>query len=149
MTEDQGPVQVHEERFVIANRPDEIELAQRRLLESICRGHRDESDCFALRLAMEEAFGNAFKHGNDEDPDKTVRVAYRLDADSVIIDVEDQGPGFDWSSVPDPTTSENIEIPSGRGIMLMRAFMTDVQFLGNGNRVRMTYQWPDRSEQKA
>ena len=55
------------------------------------------------------------------------------------LEIEDEGEGFDPRSVPDPTTVENVEIPSGRGIILMRAFMTDVRFFPPGNRLRMTY----------
>ncbi len=53
--------------------------------------------------------------------------------------VQDEGVGFDPAAVPDPTRPENVDIPSGRGIMLMRAYMTEVEFDPPGNRVRMTY----------
>jgi serine/threonine-protein kinase RsbW len=57
----------------------------------------------------------------------------------VAIVVEDEGVGFDPAAVPDPTRPENVDIPSGRGIMLMRAYMTEVEFDPPGNRVRMTF----------
>lgn len=92
-------------------------------------------DVFGCRLALEEALVNAIKHGNDNDPDKKVRVECHLGADRFTIEIEDEGPGFEPEDVPDPTAEENLEKPSGRGIMLMRAFMTRVDYQGRGNRV--------------
>jgi serine/threonine-protein kinase RsbW len=69
-------------------------------------------------------------------------VRCTLDRGRLEIEVEDQGEGFDPRSVPDPTAEENIEIPSGRGIMLMRAYMTSVEYLPPGNRLRIVYDRP-------
>ena len=63
-------------------------------------------------------------------------------ADSIEIDIEDQGAGFDPETIPDPTAEENIEIPAGRGIVLMKSFMTDVTFHPPGNRVFMRFNRP-------
>jgi len=96
-----------------------------------------ESTAFAVKLAMEEGINNAIRHGNGYDPNKTVEVAYEIDAGKVVIVVTDQGQGFDPAGVPDPTIDENIEKPSGRGIMLMRRYMDEVCFNERGNQVRM------------
>jgi serine/threonine-protein kinase RsbW len=58
------------------------------------------------------------------------------------VEIEDRGPGFDPGAVPDPTLEQNLEIPSGRGLMLMRAYMTSVTFNPAGNRVRLLYRRP-------
>jgi serine/threonine-protein kinase RsbW len=92
-------------------------------------------DVFGCRLALEEALVNAIKHGNQNDPRKSVRVVCRIAPDRFVVEIEDEGPGFDPEDVPDPTSEENLEKPSGRGIMLMRAFMTRVDYQGRGNRV--------------
>ena len=94
-------------------------------------------DVFGCRLALEEALVNAIKHGNDNDPRKSVRIACRIGHDRFEIEIEDEGPGFEPEDVPDPTAEENLEKPSGRGIMLMRAFMTHVEYLGRGNIVSL------------
>ena len=99
----------------------------------------NQAACFAVRTAVEEAVSNAIRHGNNEDPDRTVTIEYAADEASVVIDVQDQGLGFEPGSVPDPTRPENVDIPSGRGIMLMQVYMTEVEFRPPGNRVRMTY----------
>jgi serine/threonine-protein kinase RsbW len=95
----------------------------------------DDRDVFGVRLAIEEALVNAIKHGNRMDPNKTVRVFCRVCHKKIRIEVEDQGEGFRPDEVPDPTADENLERPCGRGIMLMRAFMTLIEYNATGNRV--------------
>jgi len=129
-------------RFVLTSAREEIERAEKSLLLAIERQQYDRSSLFAIRLALEEALTNAFKHGNKGDPSKTVRVHCDIQFDAVTIDVIDEGSGFDPDAVPDPTESENLEIPSGRGLTLMRAYMTEVQILPPGNRVKMKYVRP-------
>jgi serine/threonine-protein kinase RsbW len=107
-----------------------------RELEARDYGH---SAGWAIHLALEEALTNAFHHGNKNDPGKAVHFACTIGQSTAAFEIQDQGPGFDPDSVPDPTHDENIEIPSGRGIMLMRAYMDDVEFLPPGNKLRMVY----------
>lgn len=95
----------------------------------------NDRDVFGIRLAMEEALVNAIKHGNRMDPKKSVRIACRISHRKIRIEIEDQGSGFQPESVPDPTADENLERPCGRGIMLMRAFMTLIEYNEAGNRV--------------
>ena len=97
-----------------------------------------EGVCFAIRLALEEALSNAIKHGNCYDPAKKIKVCAELDQRRASVSVADEGEGFDPADVPDPTADENIEKPSGRGIMLMRAYMDDVVYNRRGNEVRIT-----------
>lgn len=94
-------------------------------------------DVFGVRLALEEALVNAIKHGNKMDPNKTVHVWWQVDDEHVRVDIEDQGPGFDVTQVPDPTEEENLDKPGGRGIMLMRAFMNLVEYNSTGNRLTL------------
>jgi len=120
--------------------PSDFESARRVegfLLGAIARHHYSEVSSFAVRLAVEEAVTNAIKHGNRLDPAKTITIDLDVDGRQVAISVTDQGGGFDPSGVPDPTTDENIEKPSGRGIMLMRAYMDRVEYSPVGNQVRM------------
>ncbi|MDA0974944.1 MAG: ATP-binding protein [Phycisphaerales bacterium] len=98
-----------------------------------------ESELFAIRLAVEEAVANGINHGNRRDPNKRVALTCRVDSSEVFVVVEDEGEGFDPGAVPDPTDEANIEIPSGRGLMLMGAYMSDVRYVPPGNRVEMTY----------
>lgn len=107
------------------------------LLDQLGQCQWTEEDTFGIHLAVEEALMNAIKHGNQRDPSKQVHVEYRVSGQVVQIEVEDEGEGFDPDEVPDPTLEENLELPSGRGLMLMRTFMTRVEFNTKGNRVMM------------
>jgi serine/threonine-protein kinase RsbW len=120
-----------------------IDQAVKDLLAALGRHGYSESSTFAVRLAVEEALANAFRHGNKGKPDDTpVRLEWAVSPGRVRVIVQDRGSGFDPASVPDPTLDENLEMPSGRGLMLMRAYMTSVGFNDAGNRVEMTYAKP-------
>ncbi len=102
------------------------------------------SALFAIRLAIEEAITNAFEHGHEKlDPSTPIRVEYAVTKYAVEVAIEDQGPGFSPSTLPDPTLQENLSKPSGRGVMLMQAYMTDVHFNNTGNRVKLRYIRPN------
>lgn len=105
-----------------------------RLLEELNYPSRD---VFGVRLALEEALANAMKHGNGMDPTKTVRIGCRIGPDKLRIEIEDEGQGFALNEVPDPTEEENLDKPSGRGIMLMQAFLTLVEYNDVGNCVTL------------
>jgi serine/threonine-protein kinase RsbW len=92
-----------------------------------------EKDRFGVRLAIDEAIANAIKHGNKQARDKWVWVRYRVTPESVLASVEDQGPGFNPEDVPDPLAPENLERGSGRGLFLMRSYMTWVRHNERGN----------------
>jgi serine/threonine-protein kinase RsbW len=97
-----------------------------------------DRDIFSIKLALEEALINAIKHGNQMDRNKSVHISYRITADRFDVTVTDEGRGFDPNDVPDPTAVENLERPSGRGLMLMRHYMTEVCYNSAGNSVSMT-----------
>ena len=94
-------------------------------------------DSFGIHLAAEEALVNAIKHGNKQDPNKSVHVDMRVSKQQVQIHITDEGPGFNPEAVPDPTLDENLDVPSGRGVMLIKAYMTEVEYNEQGNSVRM------------
>ncbi len=96
-----------------------------------------EQDIFGIHLAVEEAVVNAIKHGNQNDRSKKVHISYEVTPSRLRIQIEDEGQGFNPDEVPDPTDDDNLELPSGRGLMLMRNFMTTVDFNERGNRVIM------------
>ncbi len=124
----------------IANTREDIERAEGALLGALERFGYADAARFAVRLALEEALVNAFRHGHKNLPaDTTVRFEFSVAHDSVLMDIEDKGPGFDPGKVKDPTLDENLEIPTGRGLLLMRAYMASVEYLGKGNRVRMVF----------
>ena len=97
----------------------------------------DDREIFSIKLALEEALVNAIKHGNQMDRSKKVRISYRVTADRFDIHITDEGKGFDPEDVPDPMAVENLERPCGRGLLLMRSYMTEVVYQDKGRAVRM------------
>lgn len=95
-------------------------------------------DIFAVHLATEEAFLNAVKHGNKNDPNKKVKVEYEIHPDRVDITITDDGDGFSPDSVPDPRDTENLYKPQGRGLLLINAYMDIVEYNDKGNCLHMT-----------
>jgi len=109
---------------------DEV-LVQLRLL------NWSDKAIFAVNMAMEEALVNAIEHGNKMDPKKMVDFACFLKHDKIRIEVEDEGEGFAPTELPDPRDEEYIDIPSGRGVLLIHGFMSSVEYNERGNRIVM------------
>ncbi|MFO0918229.1 MAG: ATP-binding protein [Planctomycetaceae bacterium] len=127
------PHEQHE--VVIASDTTAGQAVQEQIVQRLEELQFPARDVFGVRLALEEGIVNAIKHGNQLDPAKSVRIWWQVSADAVRVEIEDQGPGFTPENVPDPTLDENLERPCGRGIMLMRAFMTHVEYVGRGNKL--------------
>ncbi len=87
-----------------------------------------EEKLSALLLAVTEAATNAIKHGNKCDCNKLVKIDVTVDGDTLRIVVKDEGKGFDPSQVPDPTEPDNLLKDSGRGLYLMKVYMSDLKF---------------------
>lgn len=115
----------------------ETRRVQDQIAEQLAAHAVAEQDIFSIRLALEEALVNAVKHGNQMDRSKKVRIRYRIQRDRFEAEVSDEGGGFDPTDVPDPTAVENLERPCGRGLMLMRYYMNQVEYNDRGNSVRM------------
>lgn len=123
---------------------DRIAMVEEEMMLLIDGAGFSRASKFAIKLAFEEAVTNAFAHGHKGLPDDLeVTIEYRITPDAVTIAVEDQGPGFDPGDVPDPTLDENLDKPSGRGLMLIRTYMTDARHNRTGNRLVMRYDRPD------
>ncbi len=107
------------------------------LLSALRMAQWNEHEIFGVHLAVEEALVNAIRHGNGLDESKYVRAKFQLSAERLWVEIVDEGAGFDPGDLPDPTHHENIECPSGRGVLLMRNFMNRVEYNEQGNRVVM------------
>lgn len=129
--------------ILLRNRREEIDRCAQRILDALDRHDYPEASRFAIRLAFEESVSNALNHGQRGRPaDEPIRVEYAVDDQRVRLAVEDNGPGFKPEQVPDPTAEGNLEIPTGRGLLLIRAYMASVEYNERGNRVEMVYQRP-------
>ena len=124
--------------LVIPSDPAEARRVQEDI-ERALKSHRfDDREIFSIKLALEEALVNAIKHGNQMDRSKKVHIAYRVSPERFDIRIMDEGKGFDPEDVPDPMAAENLERPCGRGLLLMRHYMTEVVFHAPGNRLSMS-----------
>lgn len=112
-----------------------VEEPKRTILDAVQRAKFPEDVVFGVKLALEEALCNAVKHGNECCPDKSVTIRYAVTPQQIVIIVRDEGPGFRPEDIPDPTTPEHLSMPSGRGILLMRAYMDKVEFRDRGREV--------------
>ena len=110
---------------------------QRLIREDIERSGFDTDSQFAIKLSIEEAIINAIKHGNRLDRSKQVQIEWRVTPQSAEFIVEDQGAGFKRVAVPNPTDENNLEKLTGRGILLMEAYMSEVEWSQGGRRVRL------------
>jgi serine/threonine-protein kinase RsbW len=126
------------EKVTIPSDPAEARRVQEQIEALLQATKCQDHDLFSIKLALEEALVNAIKHGNGYDKAKTVQIDFEVDPDRFTIRITDQGTGFDPADVPDPTAVENLERPCGRGLMLMRHYMSEVAFNERGNSVYMS-----------
>jgi serine/threonine-protein kinase RsbW len=92
-----------------------------------------EDDVYWAHLGLKEALINANKHGHQGDWAKPIEIRYHVSAAGVVAEIEDQGPGFEPSQVPDPLSVENMDRSTGRGLLLMRSTLSGVCHNQQGN----------------
>mgnify|MGYP003337862874 CR=1 FL=1 len=115
-----------------------------RMIESFIDNAREKyhlnDDIYGnIMIAVTEAVNNAIKHGNRSDSSKNVALSLSLAEGLIRFKVEDEGTGFDFHNLPDPTTAENLEKPGGRGIFLMKHLADEVEFTDNGKVVELSF----------
>ena len=99
-----------------------------------------------LFIALDEAFVNAIKHGNQFDPEKNVRISVDVSPKEAKFTFEDEGAGFDVSKIPDPRDPENLFKTSGRGVLIIHNVMDDVQYNERGNSITMVKRTGNKTE---
>lgn len=110
------------------------------LIDNVCEELKLNEDHYGnILIAVTEAVNNAIIHGNKYSNDKKVKVDVVKQDNKVRFTVIDQGDGFDFNDLPDPTAPENIEKPDGRGIFLMKNLSDEVVFESNGSKVNITF----------
>ena len=103
------------------------------------RFHLDDDLYGNIMIAVTEAVNNAIKHGNKSNSEKNVTLTLTLTDSEIKFRVEDQGSGFNYHNLPDPTSPENLEKPTGRGIFLMKHLADEVSFHDNGRVVELSF----------
>jgi serine/threonine-protein kinase RsbW len=92
-----------------------------------------------IMIAVTESVSNAILHGNRADKTKTVKLRMDLEEEKISFYIQDDGPGFDYHALPDPTAPENIEKTGGRGIFLMKHLADEVHFYEEGRIVSLSF----------
>jgi serine/threonine-protein kinase RsbW len=115
-----------------------------RMIESFIDNAREkfqlDDDIYGnIMIAITEAVNNAIRHGNGSDSSKNVSLSLSLDESLIKFRIEDEGKGFDFQNLPDPTSPENIEKPGGRGIFLMKHLSDEVSFIEGGRIVELSF----------
>lgn len=111
-----------------------------KFIDNVCEENKINQDFYGnILIALTEAVNNAIFHGNNNDPQKKVTVAYKQSNEGIWFSVEDQGKGFNYDALPDPTDPENIEKPNGRGVFLMKHLADKVEFYNDGRKVELQF----------
>jgi len=92
-----------------------------------------------IMIAVTEAVNNAIRHGNKDNSSKNVSISLSLEEGMIKFKIQDEGTGFDFHQLPDPTLPENISRPGGRGIFLMKHLSDEVDFKENGKVVELSF----------
>src|SRR5271167_2062252 len=122
------------------SRPQRIEVILETVIESIALAEElavrvaaaagfDEDDQYKIGLAVHECVMNAFQYGNEQRRERKIHVLFEVLHEKLVIHVTDQGTGFRLEDVPDPREDENVMGESGRGVLLMKAFMDEFNVL--------------------
>ncbi len=116
---------------------ESFDEVQESVLELMHKFEYSDHDLFSVRVALEEALANALLHGHQGEATDVIEVSWTVTSECVQIEVVDQGRGYDPEAIPDPTATENLTLPSGRGLAMIRAFMTEVHVNELGNHLKM------------
>jgi serine/threonine-protein kinase RsbW len=110
------------------------------LIEELADKYQIGEDTFAnMMTCLNEAFVNAIIHGNKLDADKKVFINAEIDGRRIIWTVKDEGPGFDYNALPDPTAPENLENLTGRGVFIVKQLADQCIFNGAGNELELHF----------
>lgn len=111
-----------------------------RMIEEVRDTYKVNEDTFGnMLVALTEAVTNAINHGNKSDPSKTVQIQYGCVHNTLTFTISDEGKGFDFYNLPDPTAPENLEKECGRGIFLMKHLADQLIFSDGGRVVELNF----------
>lgn len=123
----------------LKSQPDSLGAVER-MIDDVRTKYNISEDTFGnMLVAITEAVTNAIYHGNKGDASKKVSVKYHLSNHHLSFTIADQGPGFDYYNLPDPTAPENLEKECGRGIFLMKHLTDQLIFSDNGRVVELNF----------
>jgi serine/threonine-protein kinase RsbW len=124
-----------------ASKPENITIAEKFIEDVRVEAKIGDSVYEDILIALTEAANNAMSHGNKDNEEKNVEIWCKLDENRELLSliVRDEGPGFDYDNIPDPTTPENLPRANGRGVFLMKELAQAIFFSNKGARVDMLF----------
>jgi serine/threonine-protein kinase RsbW len=123
----------------LASTPESISVVER-MIDDIRNKYNVSEDMFGnMLVAITEAVTNAIYHGNKSDGTKKVSISCTHSPGSIVFTIADEGTGFDYYNLPDPTAPENLEKECGRGIFLMKHLTDQLIFSEDGRVVEMSF----------
>jgi len=123
----------------IHSKPENINVVEK-FIDDLKVKHNLHEECYGnMLVAVTEAVNNAINHGNKANPEKLVDIKLEVDDDQFGFTISDEGHGFDYLNLPDPTDPENLEKPSGRGVFLMKHLADQIIFSENGRIVELYF----------
>lgn len=118
---------------------DNLRLVER-LVDDVCSVYKVNEDSYGnMMIALTEAVNNAITHGNQNNPNKFVKIGFENNNNQLIFKISDEGDGFNYNSLPDPTDPANIDKPNGRGVFLMKNLADSMEFMMNGKMVVLAF----------
>ena len=128
-----------DQKLRLSSKTENIILVER-MIEDVCDVFNINEELFGnILISVTEAVNNAIQHGNRSNPDKKIDISFLSNDKKVTFVIKDEGPGFDYTTLPDPTAAENIEKDSGRGIFLMQRLADKVDFQEGGKTVELSF----------
>ena len=134
-------IQNVKEKLVISSRPENITVVEN-YIEGVLKMYNITDESYGnILISVIEGANNSILHGNNCDENKLVEISHKM-ADnkrSITFVISDEGNGFDYTNLPDPTSPENIENLGGRGVFLMKQLADMTIFENNGSVVELTF----------
>jgi serine/threonine-protein kinase RsbW len=127
------------ENIKISSNTNNLRLVER-LIDDVCQVYNVNQDSYGnILIAVTEAVNNAINHGNQNNPNKFVNIGFETYNQKLVFSVTDEGPGFNYNDLPDPTDPANLDKISGRGVFLMKHLADTIEFTQNGNTVKLGF----------
>jgi serine/threonine-protein kinase RsbW len=127
------------ESLKINSNANNLRLVER-LVDDVCQIYNVNEDSYGnILIAVTEAVNNAINHGNKNNPDKIVQIGFESSDKQLIFHIKDEGQGFDYQNLPDPTDPDNLEKVHGRGVFLMKHLADNLEFKDNGKEVSLAF----------